>query len=97
MKKIVTECRVPYADTDLMVVVYYGNYKALFERVRNVGIRGTDGENALELAIRTLEAEDNDRRLGYTPDSLSHTLEYAYAGWCCGHLAEMKSDLGQEG
>ena len=35
MKKIVTEYRVPYADTDQMGVVYYGNYLALFERARN--------------------------------------------------------------
>lgn len=54
------------------------------------GIRNFDGEKALELAIRTLESEGNDRRLGYTPDSLSHTLEYAYADWCCGRLAEMQ-------
>ena len=35
MKKIVTEYRVPYADTDQMGVVYYGNYLTLFERARN--------------------------------------------------------------
>ena len=35
MKKIITEYRVPYADTDQMGVVYYGNYMALFERARN--------------------------------------------------------------
>ena len=35
MHKIVTEYRVPYADTDQMGVVYYGNYMALFERARN--------------------------------------------------------------
>lgn len=35
MKRIVTEYRVPYADTDQMGVVYYGNYLALFERARN--------------------------------------------------------------
>ena len=34
-RKIVTEYRVPYADTDQMGVVYYGNYMALFERARN--------------------------------------------------------------
>ncbi len=27
--------RVPYADTDMMGVVYYGNYLTLFERCRN--------------------------------------------------------------
>ena len=26
MKKITIEYRVPYADTDMMGVVYYGNY-----------------------------------------------------------------------
>ena len=30
MKKIVVEYRVPYADTDQMGVVYYGNYLTLF-------------------------------------------------------------------
>jgi acyl-CoA thioester hydrolase len=35
MKKIVMEYRVPYADTDQMGVVYYGNYLTLFERARN--------------------------------------------------------------
>ena len=29
------EYRVPYADTDQMGVVYYGNYLTLFERARN--------------------------------------------------------------
>ena len=27
--------RVPYADTDQMGVVYYGNYLTIFERARN--------------------------------------------------------------
>lgn len=35
MKKIVTEYRVPYADTDQMGVVYYANYLVFFERARN--------------------------------------------------------------
>ena len=35
MKKTVLEYRVPYADTDQMGVVYYGNYLTLFERARN--------------------------------------------------------------
>ncbi|MBP5284576.1 MAG: YbgC/FadM family acyl-CoA thioesterase [Kiritimatiellae bacterium] len=33
--KISMEYRVPYADTDQMGVVYYGNYLTLFERARN--------------------------------------------------------------
>ncbi len=35
MKKVKIEYRVPYADTDQMGVVYYGNYLTLFERARN--------------------------------------------------------------
>ena len=35
MRKTTIEYRVPYADTDQMGVVYYGNYLALFERARN--------------------------------------------------------------
>ncbi len=35
MKKTVLDYRVPYADTDQMGVVYYGNYLTLFERARN--------------------------------------------------------------
>lgn len=35
MRKVTIEYRVPYADTDQMGVVYYGNYLALFERARN--------------------------------------------------------------
>lgn len=53
------------------------------------GIRSFDADKALRLAIRSLEDESNDRQLGYTPGSLSKTLEYAYADWCCGRLAEM--------
>lgn len=53
------------------------------------GIRSFDADKALTLAMDTLESESNDRALGYTPDSLSCTLEYAYADWCCGRLAQM--------
>ena len=35
------EYRVPYADTDQMGVVYYGNYLTLFERARNELMRST--------------------------------------------------------
>ena len=35
MLKVKTEYRVPYADTDQMGVVYYGNYLTIFERARN--------------------------------------------------------------
>lgn len=35
MRRIVITYRVPYADTDQMGVVYYGNYLTFFERARN--------------------------------------------------------------
>ena len=35
------EYRVPYADTDMMGYVYYGNYLTLFERSRNELMRAT--------------------------------------------------------
>ena len=35
MRRTVITYRVPYADTDQMGVVYYGNYLAYFERARN--------------------------------------------------------------
>jgi acyl-CoA thioester hydrolase len=35
MRKVTIQYRVPYADTDQMGVVYYGNYLVLFERARN--------------------------------------------------------------
>jgi acyl-CoA thioester hydrolase len=35
MKSVTMEYRVPYADTDQMGVVYYGNYLTIFERARN--------------------------------------------------------------
>lgn len=34
MKKWTMEYRVPYADTDMMGVVYYANYLVMFERAR---------------------------------------------------------------
>jgi acyl-CoA thioester hydrolase len=35
MKTVKMQYRVPYADTDQMGVVYYGNYLTIFERSRN--------------------------------------------------------------
>ncbi len=53
------------------------------------GIRTFDAARALDLACRSLEVESNRRDLGFTPGSLSCTLEYAYNDWCCARLAEM--------
>ncbi len=41
MHSVTIEYRVPYADTDMMGVVYYGNYLTLFERARNELMRST--------------------------------------------------------
>ena len=49
--KISVDYRVPYADTDQMGVVYYGNYLALFERARNELMR------AIGYTYRECEAE----------------------------------------
>ena len=59
------------------------------------GIRSFDAELALKLAQETLEVESNDRRKGFRAGSLSETLEFAYADWCCGRLAELmgRSDV----
>ena len=40
-KEITMEYRVPYADTDMMGVVYYANYLVIFERARNELMRAT--------------------------------------------------------
>ena len=49
--KISVDYRVPYADTDQMGVVYYGNYLAFFERARNELMR------AIGYTYRECEAE----------------------------------------
>ena len=51
MRKITMQYRVPYADTDQMGVVYYGNYLTIFERARNELMR------ACGYTYRTCEAE----------------------------------------
>jgi acyl-CoA thioester hydrolase len=51
MRKTILEYRVPYADTDQMGVVYYGNYLALFERARNELMRASG------YTYKTCEAE----------------------------------------
>ena len=41
MKKVSIDYRVPYADTDMMGVVYYANYLVMFERARNELMRAS--------------------------------------------------------
>ena len=49
------------------------------------GIREYDVQKAVEYAENTQKQFGNGE-LGYTPGSLSHTLEYAYTDWCLGQL-----------
>ena len=52
------------------------------------GIRNYDVHRAYELCVGSVERFGN-QPLGFTPDSLSHTVEYAYSDWCAGRLAEL--------
>lgn len=52
------------------------------------GLRNYDIERAYELCVNSVEKFGNHPR-GYTPNSLSHTVEYAYTDWCVGRLAEL--------
>ena len=70
------------------------------------GIRGFDGEKALEAMIKTSNsypATDWYNEYGYipcdlTPQSVSMTLEYAYDDWCIARMAESlgHADLASE-
>ncbi|MGQ8334970.1 GH92 family glycosyl hydrolase [Sunxiuqinia sp. A32] len=61
------------------------------------GIRNYDIEKAFQFAKNSVDKFGN-QPLGYTPNSLSHTLEYAYTDWCVGRFAESlnKDDLAEE-
>jgi predicted alpha-1,2-mannosidase len=55
------------------------------------GIRSYDIEKAYRFAVNTCEKFGNGT-LGYTPNSVSETLEHAYSEWC---LAELAHRLGK--
>lgn len=50
------------------------------------GIRNYDVEKAYQYACNTSRLFGNNAE-GYTPGSISHTLEYAYTDWCMAQLA----------
>lgn len=50
------------------------------------GIRGWDAGKAYQYGKASVEKFGNDP-LGYTPASISKTLEYAYTDWCMGEFA----------
>ena len=56
------------------------------------GIRSYDVEKAYRYALNTSRLFGNNEE-GYTPGSISHTLEYAYSDWCMARLSEW---LGKE-
>ncbi|MEN8201647.1 MAG: GH92 family glycosyl hydrolase [Bacteroidota bacterium] len=51
------------------------------------GIRNFDVEKAFEYCLNTVNKFGNNAE-GYSPGSLSETLEYAYSDWCMGTFAE---------
>ncbi len=69
-----TRYRVPYADTDMMGVVYYANYLEYFERCRNelmraLGLAYADMENG-GLMLPVVEAHVNYRSSARYDDDL---------------------------
>lgn len=55
------------------------------------GIRTFDTEKALTLCLNTAQRFDNNEQ-GFTPGSVSHSLEYAYNDWCLAQLARMQGN-----
>ncbi|MBQ6337636.1 MAG: acyl-CoA thioesterase [Kiritimatiellae bacterium] len=83
MRKITMQYRVPYADTDQMGVVYYGNYLTIFERARNELMRAcgyTYRECEAEgWALPVTHAEVDYKRPARYDDLLEVTA------WCRAH------------
>lgn len=52
------------------------------------GIRSYDVEKAYRYCVNT-SARSTDPALGYAPEDISRTLEYAYGDWCLAQLAGM--------
>ncbi|TLX73293.1 glycoside hydrolase family 92 protein [Labilibacter sediminis] len=61
------------------------------------GIRNYNIEKAFEYAKNSVDTFGNGE-LGYVPNDLSETLEYAYSEWCVGKMAESldKKDLAEK-
>lgn len=57
----------------------------------NKGIRNYDVDKAIEYSVNTVETFSNNAD-GYTPGSLSKTLEYAYTDWCVSTLLHAKGE-----
>ncbi len=61
------------------------------------GIRSYDIDKAFEYSKNSVDIFANNES-GYTPGSISKTLEYAYTDWCLGRFAESlgKKDIASE-
>ncbi len=80
MSKVSIPYRVPYADTDQMQVVYYGNYLTYFERIRNEVLRSA-GFSYRELEAMGYALPVKEARVNYhAPATYDDLLELS--GWC---------------
>lgn len=80
MNKITIQYRVPYADTDQMQVVYYGNYLTYFERTRNEVLRSV-GFSYKELEAMGFALPVKEAHVIYrAPATYDDLLEFT--GWC---------------
>jgi predicted alpha-1,2-mannosidase len=59
------------------------------------GIRNYDVNKAFEYAKNSVD-EFGNTEFGYTPNSISKTLEYAYTDWCVGRFAHSLGDTAAE-
>ena len=96
-KSATIKYRVPYADTDMMGVVYYGNYLTLFERCRNELMRNSGTTyQAMEsagLALPVIEAHVNYKSAAKYDDELEITAWVSEAkGFRCKVCCEVKRD-----
>jgi acyl-CoA thioester hydrolase len=80
MKTVTIEYRVPYADTDQMQIVYYGNYLTYFERSRNELLRSM-GFSYKELEASGYALPVKEAHVNYcAPATYDDLLEIT--GWC---------------
>lgn len=56
---------------------------------QEAGLGGVDYAKALDLAVKTTEKRGN-LACGYTPGSLSETLEYCFDDWCVSEIARRR-------
>lgn len=57
----------------------------------NKGIRNYDVQKAYDYSLQSIRTFTNNDQ-GYTPSSISHTLEYCYFDWCLGKFAGLLGD-----